>query len=68
MVDEQYRGLLTDREKEILTGEGNVSASYESRVRTRIRNKIQKLSTDLNLLKEHQPELYQEFMENICND
>jgi len=40
MVDDQYRGLLTDREREILRGEAEVSEDYRYRVISRVRNKI----------------------------
>jgi hypothetical protein len=68
MADDQYRGLLTEREREILSGEDSVSKGYESRIRTRVRNKIEELSTDMEILRENQPELYEEMLSEICND
>jgi len=66
MVDDQYRGLLTNREREILSGEDGVSSSYHSRVRTRVRNKIQILGDDLEILQNHEPDLAEDLQETIC--
>ena len=67
MADDQYRGLLTERERVILAGEDSVSTGYKSRVKTRVRNKIKKLSTDLEILEENQPELYDECLDELCD-
>ncbi len=52
-----YRGLLTDRERKILAGEAAVSANYTYQVRSRVRQKIKRLTTDVELLETHQPDL-----------
>lgn len=67
MADEQYRGLLTDREREILAGQADVSDGYYRRVVSRVRNKIQRLEADAALLREHHPELHGELVESVCN-
>ena len=66
MVDDQYRGLLTSREREILSGDEEVSASYHSRIQTRIRNKIQRLGDDLEILQDHEPDLAEDLQETLC--
>lgn len=66
MGDDQYRGLLTDREREIISGKDEVSPSYHSRVRTRIRNKVQILGEDFELLQNHEPDLAEDLQETIC--
>lgn len=68
MADDQYRGLLTEREREILSGEANVSDGYYSRVRTRVRNKINILGEDLEFLQEHETDLAEEVMAEICDE
>ena len=66
MVDDQYRGLLTDREQEILTGETEVSSRYYARVVSRVRNKIRRLSVDATVLRDHHPELYAELLDSLA--
>lgn len=55
-----YRALLTDREREVLTGEADVSQNYVYQIRTRVRDKIDRLAEDIELLEDHQPELFDE--------
>jgi len=43
MADDDYRAILTPREKEILSGDADVSDKYRYRVITRVRDKINKL-------------------------
>jgi hypothetical protein len=64
MTDDR-RGLLTDREREILLSGGKeVSDEYYSVVVSRVRNKIQRLATDIEALQQH-PTLYDELLEEI---
>lgn len=54
MPDKEYRAVLTDREREILSGEADVSEAYRYRVVSRVRNKIEeRLVNDVALLDEH---------------
>lgn len=55
-----YRGLLTDREREILSGEANVSENYVYQIRTRVREKIDRLAEDFQILDRNQPDLFEE--------
>ena len=66
MTDDQYRGLLTEREKEILRGDADVSESYEYRVVSRVRSKIKKLEEDIAVLEEHDSDLADELREVTC--
>jgi len=68
MPDKEYRAILTDREKEILRGEADVSESYYYRVITRVRQKIEQLDDDLALLDEHHDTLGDEMREAVCED
>lgn len=68
VTDDQYRGLLTEREHEILRGEADVSDNYRYRVVSRIRTKINTLESDVNLLKEVRPDLLEELREVVCDD
>lgn len=53
-VTDGRRGLLTDREREILQSDGeDVTEKYYSVVVTRVRNKIQIVERDLDALEKH---------------
>jgi len=68
MADEDYRAILTDREREILRGEADVSEKYYFRVVTRVRKKISKLiDEDLPALDDHDT-LGDELREGVCNE
>lgn len=58
-----YRGLLTEREREVLSGEASVSDNYVHQIRHRVREKIEALGTDIDILAEHHPDLASELQE-----
>jgi len=60
------RGLLTDREREIIQGEADVSDDYRYRVASRIRNKIDRIESDVSILEEHRADLLEELQEVVC--
>ena len=66
MVDNQYRGLLTEREREIIQGEADVSDNYRYRVVSRVRTKIENLGEDVEILAESREDLHQELCEVVC--
>jgi len=66
--DKDYRAILTEREREILTGEDDVSESYYYRVITRVRDKIERVEDDLEVLDEHHDTLGDELREIVCED
>jgi len=68
MVDDQYRGLLTEREREILRGETDVSDNYRYRVVSRVRTKIENLEEDVGILSENRSDLLEELREVVCED
>lgn len=68
MPEKDYRAILTAREKEILTGEADVSEKYYYRVVTRVRQKIQEVEGDLSILDEHHDTLGDELREIVCAD
>lgn len=61
----QHRGLLTAREREILREEADVSRNYRYQIRSRVRDKIAALATDVEILRTHQPDLFEELREAI---
>ena len=62
------RGLLTDREREIIKGEADVSDDYRYRVASRIRNKIERTEGDVSILEEHRADLLEELRDVVCDD
>lgn len=62
------RGLLTDREREILTGEADVSDDYYYRVVSRVRGKIRQLERDAEILAEKRDDLHTELREAVCDE
>jgi len=68
MADDEYRAILTDREAEILRGEADVTEKYYYRVVTRVRDKIGKLGSDLEVLDENHDTLGDELRDTVCED
>ena len=68
MPEKDYRALLTDREREILSGQADVEDSYRYRVVSRIRSKIERLTEDAAVLREHHDGLYTELQEAVCEN
>lgn len=62
------RGLLTDREREILLGEADVSDNYRYRTISRVRNKIDRLERDVEVLEQSHDNLLEELREVVCKD
>jgi len=67
MADDR-RGLLTPREREILSGKADVNEDYYYAVVSRVRKKIQKLDEDVQILRENHPTLYSELQAVIAED
>lgn len=67
-ADMAERGLLTDREREIIKGEADVSDEYRYRVASRIRNKIERIDGDVSILEENRADLLEELREVVCDE
>lgn len=61
----EHRGLLTAREREILLEEADVSRNYLYQIRSRVRSKIEALATDVEILRTHQPDLFEELVDAL---
>ena len=68
MVDDQYRGLLTEREREIIKGEADVSDNYRYRVVSRVRTKIENVCEDVEILSDNREDLLEELQEVVCKN
>ncbi|MFB6267066.1 MAG: hypothetical protein ABEI31_05345 [Halodesulfurarchaeum sp.] len=62
-----YRGLLTDREREVLRDDVEVSANYLYQIRSRVRQKIDRLAEDVEILEDAQPDLLEELKRVVCD-
>jgi len=59
------RALVTDREREILLGEADVSEKYYHVVVTRVRKRINRLADEIKALESHDT-LAEELREVVC--
>jgi len=67
MADDR-RGLLTPREREILSGDADVKEDYYYAVVSRVRKKIEKLGEDVQILRQNHPALYSELQAATAED
>ncbi|MFY4816199.1 hypothetical protein ACOJIV_26485 [Haloarcula sp. AONF1] len=69
LMSEEGRALVTDREREIISGDADVSDNYEYKVKSTVRNRIRKrLGDDVEFLEEHFPEAYDMVIDEVCED
>lgn len=62
------RSLLTEREREILSGEADVSDNYRYKVESTARQRVRRMAPDVAVLREHYPEILAELQEVVCED
>ena len=60
------RGLLTERERDVVRGDEDVDEDTQSTLLSRVRGKISALGTDGRLLRQYRPEIYREAYEAFC--
>jgi len=63
----ERRALLTDREREIISKNADVSDDYRYQTISRVRKRFRRLEGDLEALGEH-GELLEELREVVCNE
>ena len=61
------RALLTDREREIVAGNADVSDDYRYQTISRVRSRFKRLDGDMDALGEH-GDLLEELQEVVCNN
>lgn len=60
VMSEEGRALLTKREREILSGDADVTDNYVYKVKSLVRTRLRRhLAADVELLEEHFPEAYE---------
>ena len=57
---------MTDRQGEIIQGEADVSDDYRYRVASRIRNKIDRIDEDVEILEDNRSDLLEELRDVVC--
>ncbi|APX98270.1 hypothetical protein SAMN05421809_3049 [Natronorubrum daqingense] len=65
------RGLLTDRERELIQADNLEGDELDRRYQavSRVRTKIEgRLADDVDILKRSHPELYNELQEAVCDE
>jgi hypothetical protein len=68
-MPEEGRALLTEREREILSGEADVSDNYRYKVQSTVRNRVRKhFGDDVEFLAEHFPEVYEMVVAEACEE
>lgn len=68
MAEDGRRSILTEREKEILAGEADVTEKYYYVVVSRVRNKIEGIEEDMEFLDDHHGDLGDELREVVCGE
>lgn len=69
VMTDEGRALLTDREREILSGEADVTDNYRYKVESTVRNRVRKhFGDDVQVLQEHFPEVYELVQSEVCKD
>ena len=69
VMTDEGRALLTDREREILCGEADVTDNYRYKVESTVRNRVQKhFADDVQVLQEQFPEVYELVQSEVCED
>ena len=62
------RSLLTDREREILAGDADVSDNYRYKVQSVARQRVRGIADDIEVLREHEPAIFNNLQEIVCDD
>lgn len=65
---EMTRALLTPGERNAIQGDTDMDASTQSSHLSRVRGKVPQLAEDVQLLREHQPEIASQITDAVCED
>lgn len=65
----RYRALLTDTDREHISGESEPSQDQKDQAVYRVRERIrEELPRDIEVLEEHRPDVLEELREVVCED
>jgi len=63
----RYRAIMTDTDREYISGEGDASDTQRYQAVSRVRSRINdELAKDVHVLQEHHPQLLSELREIVC--
>jgi hypothetical protein len=62
------RGLLSKRERNVISGEADVSTNYRHQVEHKIRKRIEQLETDIEVLDENDQVLASSLRDAVCTE
>lgn len=65
---EMARALLTDGEKKAIRGDEGINEGSRTTQLSRVRKKIEKMEDDAQLLREHQPEMYEDLRDAVVGE
>jgi len=60
--------IMTETDRERISGEVNISDNKRYESATRVRQRINELKKDAEILEEYHPKLYRELIEAVCED
>jgi len=65
----RYRALMTETDREYISGEGEPTQDQKDQSVYRVRQRIrEELPRDIEILREHHPEVLEELREVVCDD
>jgi hypothetical protein len=65
----RYRAVMTETDREYISGEGDATEHQVQQSVTRVRSRItDELPRDIEILEAHRPDLLEELREVVCND
>lgn len=65
----RYRAIMTETDREYLSGEGDATDHQRQQSVTRVRSRIQnELPKDIEILAEHRPDLLEELRDVVCDE
>lgn len=62
------RALMTETEREYISEEVDIEENKKYQAIARVRDRLDSLEKDINVLQEHHPELFSEIQELVCSD
>jgi len=70
-MGDEGRALITETERRILSGEKDVTDNYRYKARSLVRRRIEKegkLKSDVEILRENHPELFESLQRMVCDN
>lgn len=64
----RYRAIMTTTDREYISGQADVDDAKRNQSVSRVRNRLDELAKDLEILEEHHPELHGEVKQVVCDE